>query len=564
MKQNFNFQKSIKISDLNDQLVDKTVTLAGWIVKVKRMGKLLFIQLRDPTSMIQVLVRKTTENINLFQQLSTINKESVITITGILKNRKLPKSQTLFRPFELIANQFQILNFSQPIPFQISDQTDGSEKLRIQYRYLDLRRNIMQNNIKTRAKLQSLIRNFMTENNILEINTPILSFPNAEGARNFNVKSSIETNSYQIALPQSPQIYKQLLMTSGFNAYYQLAHCFRDEKIRSDRQPEFMQLDLELSFATPSDVCRLIERLITKIWNTFKKPTVNINFKKIDYFDALNTYGTDKPDTRFELFLTDFTAQFREHLPKNHFLKAIEPFAKISSEICHIIANEIAKIKPNCLFVWQNDQVVIKPKHWKPNLLKSVTEYLKHHKIKYFWAIANQLKMVNLILGQVRLQIAKNLNLIPQNKDEFIWIVNSPLFEYNDELKKYQSLHHPFCQPLNLNNFHNDWKTALADAYDLVINGVEIASGTARIYELDLQRQIFKHIGINTQKQNRDYGFFLAAMEYGMPPHSGIGLGIERLLQTLISTNSIRDVIAFPKTSAFDTLFLQTKPKNKT
>ena len=575
MKTIFQSNRLLYIKQISDKHLHQTVTLAGWISKIHRVGEQLFGKLRDSTGIVQILI--PINNSTLFNLFKKLKKESVVQITGEIFQRRAYNEKYVTEQkakphpihinpgykFEIHVTTGKILNSALNPPFLIADQTDGQEKLRMQYRYLDLRRPKMQNYLKTRATLQMLIRNFLQEYGFLEINTPVLSFPSDEGARNFLVTSALATRSSTIALPQSPQIYKQLLMTSGFGAYYQLAHCFRDEKLRADRQPEFMQLDLEIAFAESQDVCSLIEKLIAHIWKELRQSDLKIPFARMDYQTAWNTYGTDKPDCRFDLHLQDFSDLFSNVLPPNTVIKAILPSETLTDAKTTLLNQEFNKISADQIFIWQNNQLLQQPTNWSDALLQAVQAYLQNSQIKRFWAVMGPLQTVNALLGHVRKHLAVFLNLVTwKTPDHFVWIVKAPLFILNPQTKQYQPSHHPFCRPLDPKAFATNWQTALGDSYDLVINGLEIASGTSRIYEEKLQRMVFDKMGMSLAKQNTSYGFFLEAMQYGMPPHAGIGVGIERLLQVLIGTSSIRDVMAFPKTSSFDALFLANQLKN--
>ncbi len=549
-----------QIKQLNSSFLEKEVQLTGWIVKTVKLAKVVFCQLRDATAEIQVCFVRANFGDQL-NSLLNLNKESVLQVNGLVKTRNLLHKQRYQVPFELLATSWKILNPSAPLPFLITDQTDGQEKIRMQYRYLDLRRRPLQALLIKRAKLQALIRQFMQENEILEINTPLLSFQTAEGAKNFVLQSPVVPINYQLALPQSPQIYKQLLMTAGFKSYYQLAHCFRDEKLRADRQPEFMQLDLELAFVPSQTVCHLIERLLVRIWRQFKNVTLSTPFKKISYDLAWNEYGSDKPDCRFELKLQDLTALFARYLPKDHVFKFLQPDRALTKKELNRMTSRLGKQVATKFFLYQAHQVVQVPTTWSSSLVNVIENYLQTHQIAHFYALVDLLPQTNFLLGKLRLFLGATFNLIPSTVDELLWVVNPPLFVYDPTNKQYQPVHHPFTHPLDLAAFRNNPRTARADAYDLIINGIEVASGTKRIFDATMQRKIFTIMGMSAQTQTTEYGFFFQAMEFGMPPHAGIGLGIARLLQALTGVKTIRDLIAFPKASAFDTLFLDREPK---
>ena len=548
------------IKQLTTAFIGREIQLAGWLVKTVKLAKVVFCQLRDASGEIQICFNKTTNRLKLAPLLD-LKKESVLEIQGVVKARSLLKQKSYDVPYELEATGWKIINPAQQLPFLISDHTDGQEKIRLQYRYLDLRRRPLQDLLRKRAQLQTVIRHFMEAHEILEITTPLLSFKSDEGAKNFLLRLPTIPIDYHLALPQSPQIYKQLLMTAGFKSYYQLAPCFRDEKLRADRQPEFIQLDLELGFASAATVKILIEQLIAKIWKQFRNRTIATPFLNLDYDRAWNEYGSDKPDCRFALKLQDLTTLFAATLPTDQVLKFLQPSAPLNPKLWKAAAIEVTKPFFARLFIYQNHQIVHVPNNWSKELQTSVLAHLNANAIPHFCAFVGDLKTANFVLGKLRLFLGKKLKLLPDDTDEFLWIVNPPLFTYDQKQQKYLSVHHPFTHPLGRANHPQDLKSARADAYDLVINGHEIGSGSNRIYQADLQRQIFTIMGMSVSKQTKDYGFFLQAMQFGMPPHAGIGIGIARLLKVLTGAKTIRDVIAFPKATALDTLFLSQQKK---
>lgn len=541
------------------QLLQKEVILYGWVQKKVNVGNFGFVFLRDSYGLSQLLIAK--QNPALLAVFQSLTKETVIKATGTVQIKQVSKNNknTVVDDFEVVVKNLEVINYAQLSPFMVVDKTDGQEKLRLQYRYLDLRRPLMQKNMWLRYQVSSIIRNYFYEKkDFIEMETPILASPTIEGARNFLVASNSK-QGYYFALPQSPQIYKQLVMNSGFPNYFQITRCFRDEDMRQDRQAEFTQLDIEMNFAEQNNVMNLLEDLLVKLWNKIKPDNHNLQFLKLNYFDVWNKYGTDKPDLRYELFLEDhsYLLKFLSN-ETNNVLKGLSLGKELSEKQWKTLQQEIQKItKKALLFFFVSVTGVI-----KTNLNQQQQTELRDQTLKPFTWIGyhDQLKSVNLVLGKVRILLAQYFHLTQNKPDSFCWIINQPMFSYSHLEKKWVANHHPFCQPQNPNRFVQNWQTSLGKAYDLVINGVELGSGSERIYDRQLQIQVFQILGMKQKKIDQEFGFFLEAMKYGFPNHAGFALGLDRLLMILSGSNTIRDTIAFPKTTKM-TCLLTNNPK---
>lgn len=541
---------------LNSKNIDEEVILSGWVRTIRKFKDKLFIDLEDFYGTTQLIIDSSNEN---FQIAKDLNNEDVIQIMGKVVKRKEPNLQLKTGMIEVKIKKIFIINKSETPPFIIADETDGLEELRSKYRYLDLRRKINQKNLLFKHQLINSFRQFLNKKTFLEIDTPLLTPSTPEGARDFLVPSRIQPGHFY-ALPQSPQLFKQLLMVSGFDRYYQIAHCFRDEDLRSDRQPEFLQLDLEMAFVNAEEVIKLTEEMIITMMQEIKNIKIEQPFKTINYDDAINNYGSDKPDMRFKMLLNDITSIFKN--------SQFSIFKNLKTNIVKaIVIDKILdqkQLKELLVIAKQNSsQYLIDLAYinneWTGKWLKSFTndelQVLKNDlKIKnnnMILIVCEPPNIANQTLGAIRLQVAKILQLLDPNHFQFLWVLNWPLFTYDNQTKTYQAAHHPFTSPKidELDNFDINKKTAKAQAYDLVLNGNEIAGGSIRIHNLEIQKRMFAALNISSKKQDEQFGFFLRAFDYGVPPHGGIAIGIERLAMILTNTNSIRDVIAFPKNS---------------
>ncbi len=549
--------------ELRSKNIGENVKLCGWVENWRDHGGIVFIDLRDITGITQIVfnpeVNKTVHEI-----AHKLRAEYVISIEGEVSprpegtvNLKLPTGE-----IEVIVKKVNVLSESKTPPFVIEDRVEVSENLRLTYRYLDLRRPKMQKNIILRHKTAQIIREFLNSHNFIEIETPFLTKSTPEGARDYLVPSRVNPGKFY-ALPQSPQLFKQILMISGFDRYYQIVKCFRDEDLRADRQPEFTQIDLEMSFVEKEDVMEITENLLKKIFKEIKGIDFTEKFPVLTYEEAIEKYGLDAPDIRFELFLNDVTDIFEKTqfkvfanaIKNKGIIKAIkiEDGAKFSRKDLDELT-EFVKIYGAKGMAW----IKILENEWQSPIVKFFSDdekkllqkrlSLKTGDLVVFGADAP--KIVNESLGHLRKEIAKRLNLINENEYKFVWITDFPLLEWDEDEKRYTALHHPFTSPKDedLDLLEKEPEKVKSKAYDIVLNGIELGGGSIRIHRKDVQSKVFKALNISEEEAEKKFGFLLNALEYGAPPHGGLAIGFDRLMMFLTDSNNIRDVIPFPKT----------------
>ncbi|MDD4243335.1 MAG: aspartate--tRNA ligase [Bacilli bacterium] len=542
--------------------VGETVTLVGWCNKKRDLGGLVFLDLRDRYGITQLVIEPHNKN---YAKALEVKNEYVLKATGKVVERSNKNPNLPTGDIEVLVDDLVILNTAENPPLLIQDQTDALEEVRMRYRYLDLRRPVMQKNIIMRHKVAMSIRNYLDALDFIEVETPLLGKSTPEGARDFLVPSRVYPGSFY-ALPQSPQMYKQLLMIAGLEKYYQLVKCFRDEDLRADRQLEFTQVDIEMSFIDEEDIQEVVEGMLKRVW----KDTLNIDiptpFPRITYHEAINKYGTDKPDTRFELFLQDISCWakglnfpvFDSALNKGGVVKAIVvPFGaeKYSrKEIDRL--TEIAKKYHASGLAW----LKVGENGLSGSFVKYINEEnsqklsnqlsLKNHDLVL--VVADSWENANFALGALRLQVAKEMNLIDQKQFNFLWVVDWPLFEYSEEEKRYVAAHHPFTSPKDDQVYLmlTAPEKVLAKAYDVVLNGYELGGGSIRIHNQEIQNRMFKAIGMLDEEIEQQFSFFTDALKYGTPPHGGIALGFDRIAMLLTYNTSLREVIAFPKAAS--------------
>ncbi|MBR2587813.1 MAG: aspartate--tRNA ligase [Bacilli bacterium] len=546
-----------KNTSISKKNINETVVLEGWVSKIRDLGNLIFIDLRDRSGIIQLKINNKSK---AFALAATLKNEYVIKASGvvILRDKANPNLET--GEIEVDIDDIEILNKSKDLPFDLNNIT-ALEDTRLKYRYLDLRRENLKNNLIIKHKIMQAARNYLNNNDFIEMETPILCKSTPEGARDYLVPSRINKGSFY-ALPQSPQIFKQLLMASGFEKYYQLARCFRDEDLRADRQPEFTQIDLEMSFVDENDVISLTEGMLSNIFKEIKGIDIQLPIERMTYDDAIDKYGSDKPDTRFNMEINDITdaftntefSVFKNVIAENGIINAIvvknkadnfsrKDIDKLTDFVKTYKANALAFLKYNEEFTGSIAKFV--DNKTSDYLIKNL--HLENNDL--ILIIAGDKKIVKNSLGFLRLKLGKDLDLIDKNKFNFLWITDFPMFEYSEEENRYIACHHPFTQPKDI-NLLNDKENAKARAYDIVLNGYEIGGGSIRIHKFDMQEKVLEALGFDKKIAYKQFGFLLDALSLGTPPHGGLALGLERLTMILCETENIRDVIAFPKTAS--------------
>ncbi len=542
--------KKINNTDLNINNIGMKVTLYGWVSKLRNLGSLIFVDLRDRSGIMQIVFNDS--NKELLDKASNLKNEYCISVSGVINKRSNINTLIPTGEIELSADSLTILSTSEVPPFSLNDD-NVSENLALKYRYLELRKERLQRNLIMRSKICSIVRNYLDRNGFIEIETPMLCRSTPEGARDYVVPSRINKGTFY-ALPQSPQIFKQLLMIGGFERYYQIAKCFRDEDLRADRQPEFTQIDIEMSFADSEDVFEIAEGMLKEVVYNIKGIKLD-KFPRITYKDAMNLYGTDKPDTRYDMLINDVTDIFTDTnftLFKDVIVKCIKvdnassiytrkEIDSLTLEAKKFGANSLAWLK------YENDSFTGGiTKNIEPDKLDKLKERLNINNNDIVFFVASSLKIANTALGGVRINIAKKMNLIDNSKLNFLWVVDFPMFEYSETEHRYLAAHHPFTMPESISAL-DDKENCLAKSYDIVINGYELASGSVRIHDANMQKIVFEKLELSEEDIKRKFGFFVDAFKYGAPPHAGIAPGLDRLAMVLAGTENIKDVIAFPK-----------------
>jgi len=549
--------------ELGTDNVGEHVVLMGWVQRRRDHGGLIFIDLRDREGITQV-VFDPQRNEDAHQLAHNLRSEWVLAVKGEVRRRPEgmtnPKLKT--GEIEVIVDELKILNIAKTPPFLIEDRIEVSENIRLKYRYLDLRRPRMLNNLRFRHNAAQIVRQFLNENGFLEVETPVLTRSTPEGARDYLVPSRVNPGRFY-ALPQSPQIFKQILMMSGFDRYYQIVKCFRDEDLRADRQPEFTQIDIELSFTSEEEVLEIMERMMERLFGELLDISLDVPFKRLSYEEAINRFGTDRPDTRFGLELVDLTdiakgcqlKVFSQAVEKGGMVKAIRVpgGAKLSrKDLDDLIefargygAKGMAWIKVNP-DGWQSPIA----KFFTPDERESMSKRLEMSPGDVVLFVADSSTVVHEVLGRVRERLGNHLELVDGSSYNFVWITKFPLLKYDFDEKRYVAVHHPFTMPLeeDISLLSESPDKVRSRAYDLVLNGNEIGGGSIRNHRRDLQKKVFDIMGISDEEAEEKFGFLLEALEYGAPPHGGIAFGFDRLIMLMTGASSIRDVIAFPKT----------------
>ena len=560
--------RNFNCGELNLENVGTTVILSGWVQKSRNLGNVLFIDLRDRYGITQLKFEQN--NIQLFDKAQGLGREYVLKIVGKVVERESKNKNIKTGEIEVLVDELNILNPSKTPPFTIEDKTDGGEELRMKYRYLDIRRNKIKENLILRHKISSEARNYLNSIGFIDVETPYLIKSTPEGARDFIVPSRMNSGKFY-ALPQSPQTFKQLLMVAGIDKYYQIVKCFRDEDLRADRQPEFTQIDCEMSFVNQSQVLETFEGLIKDL--IFKIKNINVkNFKRITYEESISKYGTDKPDLRYDLeiinlsetisdteffsfFKYEFTAGIKIESGSSISRKQIDNFSSYikqqevgGDKLFNIKINEDGVIKSTVdKFLSEKDKY-------------SLASDLKLNKGDIAFFMSGERKNILSVLGKLRTFLAKTLDLINKNKFAPLWVIDFPLFEWDDENKRYSAMHHPFTAPKedDIKKLSSNPLQVKANAYDLVLNGSEIGGGSIRIHNKELQNQIFSFLGFTEKEASEQFGFLMNAFEYGAPPHGGIAFGLDRLCAVINGDESIRDYIAFPKNNSGKDIMIES------
>lgn len=566
-------KRSVECGIMRKNDAGRMETVCGWVNRRRDHGGLIFIDLRDRTGIVQVVFDPEVGE-GLFHEAESLRSEYVIAVQGKVVER-LPGNENPNLPtgaIEIKVDKMEILNKAKTPPFSIADPVDVDENIRLRYRYLDLRRPDMQENFKIRHKVSKITRDYLDEHGFLEIETPILCKSSPEGARDYLVPSRVNPGKFY-ALPQSPQIFKQLLMVAGTERYFQIARCFRDEDLRADRQPEFTQIDLEMSFIERDDIISLMEGMIAKVFVDITGRLPQTPFPRMSYHEAMNSYGSDKPDLRFDMRLRDVSdlvsgcgfKVFADVAAKNGVVKGINAsgcgdFSR--KEVDELTAFTAEFGSKGLAFFYITEEGVRSPiaKFFNEEEIKAIIERMDGKPGDLLLFVADKKENANNILGYLRLEVAKRKGLLAaENSFNFLWVLDFPLFEYDQDEKRYVAMHHPFtsCVPEDVDLYETDPGKMRAQAYDLVLNGTELGGGSIRIHRKDIQEKMFKAIGFSYEEARDKFGYLMDAFDYGTPPHGGIAFGLDRLVMLLTKSDSIRDVIAFPKTQSASDLMTQ-------
>ncbi len=540
--------------------IGKTVVVGGYVQKIRDMGTLIFIDLRDRTGIVQLAFDETTDK-SVFEKAASCHSEYVLMAKGVVRERESKNDTIKTGNIEIFVDDLRILAKAQTTPFEITDKTNVNEELRLKYRYLDLRRGPLQDNIITRSKIAKSARDYFEENGFIEIETPMMIKSTPEGARDYIIPSRIHNGKFY-ALPQSPQIYKQLLMISGFDRYIQLARCFRDEDLRADRQPEFTQIDLEMSFVDVEDILEMGEGFVKRLFKDVLNVDIPTPLPRLTYKEAMERYGSDKPDTRFEMEICDLSdlvkdcgfGVFTSAIENGGSVRAIcaknaaetltrKEIDKLTEYVRGIGAKGLAYIRwvedtPNCSFA----------KFMTEDELNAIIERCSAEKGDVVFIVADKNSTTLSTLGALRCKVAKQLDIIKEGFN-FLWVTEFPFFEYDEESDTYVAMHHPFTMPQDdcIQYLESAPEKVTAKAYDLVLNGTELSSGSIRINDYELQQKMFKALGLTEEEIAAKFGFLVEAYKYGAAPHGGMGIGLDRIAMIMCGADSLRDVVAFPK-----------------
>ena len=565
--------RSHRCTEVSNQNIGETVTVMGWVQKRRNLGSLIFIDLRDRSGILQLVFNEESVGKEGYEKAERLRSEYVIAVTGKVEKRSAAVNESLKTgDIEVIATDIRILSEAETPPFQIEENSQTKDEVRLKYRYLDLRRPDIQKNLMLRSKVAYLMRDFMAKEGFLEIETPMLSKSSQEGARDYLIPSRVHPGHFY-ALPQSPQLYKQLLMCSGYDRYFQIARCFRDEDLRADRQPEFTQADMELAFVDVEDVLDVNERLLKYIFKEAIGVDVTLPLPRMPWQEAMDRFGSDKPDTRFGMELCDvskvvegcgfsvFTGALENGgsvrginakglagMPRKKIDKLVE-FAKGygAKGLAYLAVNEDGTYKSSFAKFMTEDE------------LKALVSAMQGEPGDLLLFAADKNKIVWNVLGALRLELAKELDLLDPNQYNFLWVTEFPLLEWSDEENRFMAMHHPFTMPMeeDWDKIDSDPGSVRAKAYDIVLNGTELGGGSVRIHQDDIQEKMFEVLGFTKERAHEQFGFLLDAFKYGVPPHAGLAYGLDRLVMHMVHADSIRDVIAFPKVKDASCLMTQ-------
>ena len=565
--------RSHRCTEVSNQNIGETVTVMGWVQKRRNLGSLIFIDLRDRSGILQLVFNEESVGKEGYEKAERLRSEYVIAVTGKVEKRSAAVNESLKTgDIEVIATDIRILSEAETPPFQIEENSQTKDEVRLKYRYLDLRRPDIQKNLMLRSKVAYLMRDFMAKEGFLEIETPMLCKSTPEGARDYLVPSRVHPGHFY-ALLQSPQLYKQLLMCSGYDRYFQIARCFRDEDLRADRQPEFTQADMELAFVDVEDVLDVNERLLKYIFKEAIGVDVTLPLPRMPWQEAMDRFGSDKPDTRFGMELCDvskvvegcgfsvFTgalenggsvrginAKGQAGMPRKKIDKLVE-FAKGygAKGLAYLAVNEDGTYKSSFAKFMTEDE------------LKALVSAMQGEPGDLLLFAADKNKIVWNVLGALRLELAKELDLLDPNQYNFLWVTEFPLLEWSDEENRFMAMHHPFTMPMeeDWDKIDSDPGSVRAKAYDIVLNGTELGGGSVRIHQDDIQEKMFEVLGFTKERAHEQFGFLLDAFKYGVPPHAGLAYGLDRLVMHMVHADSIRDVIAFPKVKDASCLMTQ-------
>lgn len=550
-------KRTIYAGRVRSEHIGQEITLKGWVGRRRDLGGLIFIDLRDREGIMQLVINPEEVSSDVMTTAESLRNEFVIEVTGEVAQREQENKNLPTGAVELKVSALTVLNTAKTTPFEIKDDVEVSDENRLRYRYLDLRRPKMLNNFKLRAKVTHSIRNYLDELEFIDVETPMLTKSTPEGARDYLVPSRVSQGHFY-ALPQSPQITKQLLMNAGFDRYYQIVKCFRDEDLRGDRQPEFTQVDMETSFLSDQDIQDITEGMIAKVMKDTKGIDVTLPFPRMSYDDAMNNYGSDKPDTRFEMLLQDLTEVVKDVdfkvFSQAPVVKAIvvkgnadkysrKNIDKLTEFAKQFGAKGLAWVK------FTDGEITGPVAKFLTSIEDKLTASLQLEENDLILFVADTLEVANNTLGALRTRIAKELDMVDNSKFNFLWVVDWPMFEWSEEEGRYMSAHHPFTLPTeeSAHELEGDLAKVRAVAYDIVLNGYELGGGSLRINQKELQERMFKALGFTAEEANDQFGFLLEAMNYGFPPHGGLAIGLDRFVMLLAGEDNIREVIAFPK-----------------